>query len=417
MAKKDPFNLELSSDVNYIAFDILGGDDGAAERNLESVRRLLEDHARLERDKVGLILVGDRAKIKQEVGNFIQIVHADKQAPMNGSGKERDNSMGVVAQLQRDCSEIVATYSNGSTKHNVSLSMLYLKRKKRNEKEKRRPTIIKELLPGVFFADNGAIPGTTRDDYKDTLQTLEEHNGKKDVMVLPDDEYPDYFIKEYLGHPKYNFIDFDALEFLQSKNGVNILANGFIGNVYLKLIEAFVKDKKGQNLSRKDLEEIRKRILQLEKDEETNSWKIPDGINMEGISCGILCNGVESKKGTPALQEFKKHLEGDESFEGDFRGFIEPEDLIAKPNIRVLATPACTELIESITQPSVLQEKFNPLKWRKLIRLKEETKATAPIAEIEHLKNGRAFVGHGEAKTEATIQNLEYLLDRFAQKD
>lgn len=405
----------------WIAVDMLGGDGSpdARDRNLEAWLQFIKDHAvEVFQRRVGFVLAGDAQKMREEteavftdklrggklhdLPSMVTYVQSEQQAPMDGKRDRSDNAMKLIASLQKDIPSIVASYSNGSTAANVIEHSKKLGRRI-DEDRKMKPVITKELLPGVFFGDNGALVTHDAESYSDMYRTLRSTSGLADptVMLLPDDDNEPDSIRDQIGSGTV-FQDFDAWAFTGLRaddwSPEIMLANGFEGNVFLKLAEVFVKEKRQLLSTRTRLQKIAGRVKALEFSEE--GWQIPEGIGLEG-SWGILSNGTEAGKGTKALNKLR---------EESGMSFVEPEDLVDNKHLKVLATPACVQMVESFADIS-LWEKFP-----RLYKLMKAAKKVSPIAHIEHLDGGDAWVGHGSARVADTVKNFRALLEHYALK-
>jgi len=474
--------INLDSKDNWIAIDILGGDEDletktadykgdAALRNLEAWKNfVIKNYTRLIQEKVGFVLVGRREEIlritqealeelkvkefnQHKYGNassssmlnltnskiqdssenlsFLQIVHCEQQAPMNGKNRKRGNSMEKIAKLQQE-EKIVAGFSNGSTKDWMRYHMLLRK------KELGRPFIAKELLRNIWFGDNGAIPHPQEEDYKNMFRTLKQEWQEKNpqkipkVSILPDDDLCEESIKNSI-QKGGEIIDFDPLAFLglRGEKPDIILANGFIGNIYLKCLEAFIKNPKQWFRLKPSREKILNQLQVLEKISKTSplvkgdlgdsksvekNWEIPkEKIEKLGRKkFAILANGTESSKGTKELQTLFKKLK--ENYPDQFIGFVEPEDLLckSKTDIVVFSTPASKKVVEGFLQESFL--KLISSKPKEFLKVIKEIKKSISMAHLEHMdpeKSRDVCIGHGSAKVKATTKIFQYLFEEF----
>ena len=141
-----------------VGFDTLGGDDFenslAFDRNIQAVKKLIEESPDLISDQVGLVLLGDENKLETKFKNQnfgstnISFFHAPVGAGMNEIFNRRDNnSISQLASLQKS-GEIQAGFSNGSSDIYVQHHALILKRK-----SEPRTSLI-ERVPALSNLDN-----------------------------------------------------------------------------------------------------------------------------------------------------------------------------------------------------------------------------------------------------------------------
>ncbi len=441
----------MNEDQKLIFWDVLGGDASpetktgeyegdAALRNLKALKIFLVTHySKLVAGKVKFVLFGRGPEIREAIQkaldeiksrsdqaaflssqvegfhmfqteqpfhntDFLQIVESEEQTPMGGKKPVPGTSMAKMFRLAEEQSPY-AVFTAGSTAAQVAGSLKF-------RGTRGRPFISKNIMPGIEFGDNGAIPKPKIEDFTLMLTTLKEHaesDAEGPIMILPSDSFSPQEIQDQIQstHGVCKFLDFDPL----SEIGLNgskhqpsvVLSDGFIGNLHLKFIELLYRQKSHfRTLSnQKTRDSIKSRIHRLEGSTQ-EGWKTPQSQG----PFYILCNGTEDSKGTPELKELVKEIRNS----GQKAVLVEPSFILENPDSIVYATPASKILADAFFEESLFWKAFfNP---RRAWNLSQARKKSVAMAEILNLKKGtRVFAAHGAAPVEDTIKNLKTLLD------
>lgn len=431
-------------------FDVLGGDSVAGTKkkhkkksenykgdaqptNLAALEEVLESRATdIQASGVRIKLYGRAQEIQavlQEVRQRIQeqtqvsldidIVDCAHQTPMKSSDLVVGSSMDQMLTDAKDHRGVAL--SAGSTGALASGAVTKL----RFDAHKGRPFIAKEIIEGVQFGDNGAIVkpknAAVYQKMLNQLRECQEEERASRVMILPSDNFEIDEIKAALSEsetPIEAFIDFcpEAEMGLHglSKRPTEVLADGFIGNLHLKFIEALYKNKQGLKrlaLIPGALEKVRSQFVSLNKTEA--GWSRPQSLEIDSESTyGILSNGTEKTKGTPELQAFRQEMKS----EGYKWRFIEPKEVLENPEMTILTTPAGKILAQSFFQNSFLRFLLmHPIEAVKLWRAGKQSVATA---EVMNLKGQvRVMAAHGEVEVKETVKTLNFLLDMLLDMD
>ncbi len=419
-------DLDLSSRNKWIAVDMLGGDavpgterggysgDAAPNNNAAWEQFLIANLPRLVSQDVGFVLLGRPQELNASLGkvrdsgrvgyedfeSFIRVMSVERQADMKSSSNQPGTAIDVMSEVLKR-PEVVADFSNGST------AFMGRSHMRQADAEKGTPFIAREIVPGVWIGDLGFRAEFKAKNYQPMFRTLHEAAGKErpKVSILPDDNLPETEIRESISGfateagLDYQFVDFDVLAFLglRGEKPDVILGNGFSGNIYLKAIEAFLKEKKRglPKLIWQDRQAMMGKIWPLVSSQE--------GLQLQhdiyDLEARVLSNGTEASKGTKALRNFKE--------EHDL-GYLEPGEFIDHDG-PALVTPATAKIMKGFFRSRI----FKLSTIAKLPGIRRAQKSAVGIARLQHIKSGEVWIGHGKAKTEDTLQALEYLHERY----
>lgn len=430
--------VENRGELSQIYIDMLGGDPNpntkevdALSKNLRAFEEFFKrEYARLVRHKISLVLFGRGETISAVVDKIhqntiapngerpvVNVVDCEAQVPMAAKRLVKDSSMEVMfSQAKRENPNMI--YTAGSTAAEVMGAAKF------RERNLGAPFIEKELLPGVWFSDNGALPKLKLEQYAMMDRVLSSNLEPECIedrraMVLPSDDFSETEIQAYLQEQRAvnNFLDFDPLAeigFAETSQRPDIvLADGFIGNLHLKFMELLYRERLGLWYLAKTQERqaLRDQVQPLVKVETEKGfkWEIPAAL-ASVPQVGVLCNGGEETKGTPELKGMMKTLDKSQFF------YIEPKDLLAKPELPVVATPASKVLVDAFFDKSFLKTILrHPLRAQKV---KAARKNVPAMAEITNLKEGapRVMAAHGRAEITDTVQNLSALVEMVIQE-
>lgn len=419
-----------------VLVDVLGGDPGdftqnadhlylgdASFRNLQAWRTFVrENQVTLAHSDVQFVLFGraesieraTREALGEVLPDWLEIVNVSEQTPMGNKKPKLGTSMAQMFQWAKNHGADLA-YTAGSSAAQVMGARILPGPEEIKQRDLGNPIISKEVIPGVYFGDNGALANPSLDDYQAMYRALRSQHLEAPasrVMILPSDRFTETEIKQAITTQNAGvaFMPFEPLTEigLGREKPTEVLADGFIGNLHLKLMELLYKDKSTWvNLWRRaNRNAIVNRLYSLQSDDTAEGlvWELPADLPAGPI--GVLCNGTEDTKGTQELKTLMNRLETEDR--GRFR-LVEPSDLLKQPNLPILATPASQKLVQAFLDQSIAKTMTS--RPDKALAVWQARKTAVDVAEVINLATlTRVIAAHGAAPLESTIGNFRYLL-------